>query len=282
MVLRDRNHPSVVIWSLCNELGCLTNDPNGGEYVSETLRLVDKAACLICMLAVDSIVVQFKQAIQAVDTSRPITGNTVQAHFFHNEQECDCNDPSQSAACSNCQKFGDNAAAAMDVQSFSCKRRQPYPGVICPQAVQVKFPLRDRSACIDEYDVYEKYHRLTPWKAVGGGESCSCTTDRGEFDPDPEAHSGHTGPSGSQLGGLFECIEASWASVARTQYVYGNFAWTGRHLSSATSTVKSPPWNYTITASMKRFPLSLSLCLSLSLSLSLTHSSRVSIYPGRF
>lgn len=33
MVLRDRNHPSIVIWSLCNELGCLTNDPNGGEYV---------------------------------------------------------------------------------------------------------------------------------------------------------------------------------------------------------------------------------------------------------
>jgi hypothetical protein len=110
----------------------------------------------------------------------------------------------------------------------------------------------------------------------GGGESCSCTTDRGEFDPDPEAHSGHTGvqhtkqhapfvwiktdqdpdisprqardeqkesstrrgcglsvqsciagPSGAQLGGLFECIEASWASVARTEYVYGNFAWTG-------------------------------------------------------
>lgn len=81
--------------------------------------------------------------------------------------------------------------------------------------------------CIDEYEVYERYHRQTPWKAVGGGESCSCTTDRGEFDPDPEAHSGHTGPSGAQLGGLFECIEASWASVARTSYVYGNFAWTG-------------------------------------------------------
>jgi len=43
-----------------------------------------------------SIVVQFKQAIQAVDTSRPITGNTVQAHFFHNEKECDCTNPSQS------------------------------------------------------------------------------------------------------------------------------------------------------------------------------------------
>lgn len=174
MVLRDRNHPSIILWSLCNELGCLTNDPNGGD-----------------------IIVQFKQAIQAVDTSRPITGNTVQAHFFHNKM-CDCTNPSQSAECANCQKFGDNAAAAMDVQSFSY-----------------------------EYEVYERYHRQTPWKPVGGGESCSCTTDRGEFDPDPEAHSGHTGPSDAQLGGLFECIEASWASVARTEYVFGNFAWTG-------------------------------------------------------
>lgn len=86
------------------------------------IGLPENACLIFVLLAANSIVVQFKQAIQAVDTSRPITGNTVQAHFFHNGQ-CDCTNPSQSAACSDCQKFGDNAAAAMDVQSFSCRSR---------------------------------------------------------------------------------------------------------------------------------------------------------------
>jgi len=56
MALRDRNHPSVVLWSLCNELGCTAGDPSGGI-----------------------IAAQFKQAILEADASRPITGNTVQA-----------------------------------------------------------------------------------------------------------------------------------------------------------------------------------------------------------
>lgn len=93
---------------------------------SESLQLLENAFLIFVLLAANSIVVQFKQAIQAADTSRPITGNTVQAHFFHNGQ-CDCRNPSQSAACSNCQKFGDNAAAAMDVQSFSCRCLSQHP-----------------------------------------------------------------------------------------------------------------------------------------------------------
>eukprot|EP00035_Acanthoeca_spectabilis_P010876 m.191813 g.191813 ORF g.191813 m.191813 type:complete len:1039 (-) comp15157_c0_seq1:174-3290(-) len=59
MALRDRNHPSIVIWSLCNELGCVADDPNGGV-----------------------LAVQFKQAIAAADPSRPITGNIVQSPYL--------------------------------------------------------------------------------------------------------------------------------------------------------------------------------------------------------
>ena len=35
MVLRDRNHPSVVIWSLCNEGGCHIGDPAGGVLAAQ-------------------------------------------------------------------------------------------------------------------------------------------------------------------------------------------------------------------------------------------------------
>ena len=53
LVLRDRNHPSVIIWSLCNEGGCMQGDPDGG-YVGAA----------------------FKKAIFDVDDSRPITANS--------------------------------------------------------------------------------------------------------------------------------------------------------------------------------------------------------------
>ena len=59
MVLRDRNHPSIVIWSLCNELGCTADQPGGG-----------------------GIAVQFKQQIYNADNSRPVTGNTVQTPYL--------------------------------------------------------------------------------------------------------------------------------------------------------------------------------------------------------
>ena len=53
MAVRARNHPSVVIYSLCNEANCLIGDPNGGLVAAE-----------------------FKAAINAVDWQHPITANT--------------------------------------------------------------------------------------------------------------------------------------------------------------------------------------------------------------
>jgi beta-galactosidase/beta-glucuronidase len=52
MVLRDRNHPSVIIWSLCNEGGCQIGEPAGAV-----------------------IGAQFKNVINYADTTRPITAN---------------------------------------------------------------------------------------------------------------------------------------------------------------------------------------------------------------
>lgn len=59
MVLRDRNHPSIIIWSLCNELGCTADNPLGGV-----------------------IAAQFKQAIYYADQSRAVTGNIVQRPYL--------------------------------------------------------------------------------------------------------------------------------------------------------------------------------------------------------
>lgn len=59
MALRDRNHPSIIVWSLCNELGCVADSPDGG-----------------------TLAIQFKLAILAADGQRPITSNTVQSPYL--------------------------------------------------------------------------------------------------------------------------------------------------------------------------------------------------------
>jgi len=59
MVLRDRNHPSIIIWSLCNELGCESNSPTG-----------------------HIIAAQFKQMVYYADPSRAVTGNIVQRPYL--------------------------------------------------------------------------------------------------------------------------------------------------------------------------------------------------------
>ena len=153
MVLRDRNHPSVVVWSLCNELGCVADSKTG-----------------------DTLGMQFKIALYGADTTRPVTGNTVQSPYLED-------------------RIVDPFALAMDVQSFSY-----------------------------EYTAYEQYHRTTPWKAVGGGESASCVTDRGYFGPQ-NGSAGHLGPSDH---GLFACVQEAWQAVMAYDFVFGNYIWTGR------------------------------------------------------
>lgn len=37
------NHPSIVLWSLCNELGCMTNDPMGGVIAQQFKQAIHKA-----------------------------------------------------------------------------------------------------------------------------------------------------------------------------------------------------------------------------------------------
>ena len=64
MVLRDRNHPSVVIWSLCNENGCGESD--GWEGAPAGAQ------------AGAALAARFMARIREVDATRPITAN---AHF---------------------------------------------------------------------------------------------------------------------------------------------------------------------------------------------------------
>lgn len=110
----------------------------------------------------------------------------------------------------------DGFALAMDVQSFSY-----------------------------DYDAYAAYHAMSPWKSVGGGESCSCQSDRGYFGPTDPAHgyismfAEHFPPFSTvppdNTTGVFACMQRSWQAVVALPYVYGNFAWTGYDYKGETS-----------------------------------------------
>lgn len=62
MVLQDRNHPSIIMWSLCNENGCLESPGMEGAYAP--------------YVAGAAVALAYKDAMFAADGTRPITANT--------------------------------------------------------------------------------------------------------------------------------------------------------------------------------------------------------------
>jgi beta-galactosidase len=145
MVLRDRNHPSVVIWSLCNEGGCQIGEPAGA-----------------------AIGAQFKNVINYADTTRPITAN------------------------------GEWSIGSSDTMT----------NVV------------DVVTCSYNYQEYTQFHLTHPYKPIMGGESASCTTDRGYY----RATNASEGHMNSDDDG---CVVSAWASAANNAWDSGNFVWTG-------------------------------------------------------
>jgi len=146
MVLRDRNHPSVIIWCLCNEGGCDIGDADGGMFAA-----------------------QFKAAINAADTTRPITANT----------EWTVGSP-------------DTLTTVLDVMTTSYN-----------------------------YKTYEIYHKHHPFRPFMGGESASCTSDRGYYGP-RNASAAHVNGDAAPA-----CAAAAWGAAASTEWASGSVAWTG-------------------------------------------------------
>ena len=145
MVLRDRNHPSVVIWSLCNEGGCQIGATTGA-----------------------SIGAQFKNVINYADTTRPITAN------------------------------GEWSAGTSDTMTN----------------------VMDVITCSYNYGEYTDFHYRHPYKPIMGGESASCTSDRGYYAP-TNASEGHMNSDDDG------CVVSAWASAASNPWDSGNFVWTG-------------------------------------------------------
>jgi beta-galactosidase len=146
MVLRDRNHPSVIIWCLCNEVGCDIGDADGGVFAA-----------------------QFKAAINAADTTRPITANT---EWTVGSQ--------------------DTLTTVLDVMS-----------------------------CSYNYGTYELYHKHHPFRPFMGGESASCTSDRGYYGPTNATRGLLNGDAAAG------CAATSWMAAASTEWASGSVAWTG-------------------------------------------------------
>ena len=77
LVKRDRNHPSVIWWSLCNEIGCvarteqeeLTRKPSSSPHHNLIPQVYVSERLLVLPGGKDAIV-----AVKALDPTRPVTG----------------------------------------------------------------------------------------------------------------------------------------------------------------------------------------------------------------
>jgi beta-galactosidase len=76
------------------------------------------------------------------------------------------------------------------------------------------------------YGEYDAFHKKYPFRTIIGGESASCTSDRGRYLGRAGGHSNDTmgWVDGSDTG----CVVSAWGtSAAVSPWVVGNFAWTG-------------------------------------------------------
>jgi hypothetical protein len=78
----------------------------------------------------------------------------------------------------------------------------------------------DVMTCSYNYDLYSLYHYTHPNKPIMGGESASCTTDRGYYRPS-NATTGHVYADDDG------CVVQAWKSAAVNAWDSGNFIWTG-------------------------------------------------------
>ena len=72
----------------------------------------------------------------------------------------------------------------------------------------------------DSYGEYSQFHFTHPYKPIMGGESASCTSDRGYYLP-TNATEGHMNSDDDG------CVVSAWASAAQNPWDSGNFVWTG-------------------------------------------------------
>lgn len=78
----------------------------------------------------------------------------------------------------------------------------------------------DVVTCSYNYQEYTDFHFTHPYKPIMGGESDSCTSDRGFYLPTNSA----TGHMNSDDDG---CVMNGWSSAAENLWDSGNYIWTG-------------------------------------------------------
>ena len=68
------------------------------------------------------------------------------------------------------------------------------------------------------YGQYDPYHKAHPSQPIISSESCSCTSDRGEYASN--ATTGH-------VSAYTSCVWGCWQPVAERKFVIGSMDWTG-------------------------------------------------------
>ena len=144
MILRDRNHPSVVIWSICNEAGCQSGSPGIDNVAKEFMSIIQKYDGIYDYQN-ESSDWGYKRPIAGAAWQTPIL-DFASANYDYNLNSYHSNHPNQSIISSeSCSCITDRNEYVDSSETGHCSAYNgcPWNNVPCPDGCWVPIARND-------------------------------------------------------------------------------------------------------------------------------------------